>query len=42
MFQAILGVSEYLYRLREFELMHDGKFLLWFRKEAMAEEDRPQ
>ena len=25
MFQAILGVSEYLYRLRELELMHDGK-----------------
>ena len=25
MFQAILGVSEYLYRLKEFELMYDGK-----------------
>ena len=25
MFQAILGVSEYLYRLRELELMYDGK-----------------
>lgn len=25
MFQAILGISEYLYRLREFELMYDGK-----------------
>ena len=27
MFQAILGVSEYLYRLRELELMHDGKIV---------------
>ena len=36
MFQAILGVSEYLYRLRELELMHDGKFLLWFRKEQIG------
>ena len=25
MFQAILGVSEYLYRLKELELMYDGK-----------------
>ena len=25
MFQAILGISEYLYRLRELELMYDGK-----------------
>ena len=25
MFQAILGVSEYLYRLRELELMYEGK-----------------
>lgn len=36
MFQAILKVSEYLYRLRELELMHDGKFLLWFRKEQIG------
>lgn len=36
MFQAILGVSEYLYCLRELELMHDGKFLLWFRKEQIG------
>ncbi len=25
MFQALLGVSEYLYRLRELSLMYDGK-----------------
>ena len=25
MFQGILGISEYLYRLRELELMYDGK-----------------
>ena len=36
MFQAILGFSEYLYRLRKLELMHDGKFLLWFRKEQIG------
>ena len=36
MFQAILKVSEYLYRLRELELMHDEKFLLWFRKEQIG------
>ena len=43
MFQAILGVSEYLYRLREFELMHDGKFpIMVSGKSKLAEEDRPQ
>lgn len=34
MFQAILGVSEYLYRLRELELMYDGKIPLMVRERA--------
>lgn len=28
MFQGILGISEYLYRLRELKLMNDGKIPL--------------
>ena len=34
MFQAILGVSEYLYRLRELELMHDGKIPIMVQERA--------
>ena len=32
MFQAILGVSEYLYRLKELELMYDGKIPIMVRE----------
>lgn len=32
MFQAILGISEYLYRLRELELMYDGKIPIMVQK----------
>ena len=34
MFQAILGVSEYLYRLRKLELMHDGKIPIMVQERA--------
>lgn len=34
MFQAILAVSEYLYRLRELELMYDGKIPIMIRERA--------
>ena len=34
MFQGILGISEYLYRLRELELMHDGKIPLMVQERA--------
>ena len=34
MFQAILGISEYLYRLRELELMHDGKIPIMVQERA--------
>ena len=34
MFQAILAVSEYLYRLRELELMYDGKIPIMIREGA--------
>ena len=34
MFQALLGVSEYLYRLRELSLMYDGKIPLMVQERA--------
>lgn len=34
MFQGILGISEYLYRLRELALMHDGKIPLMVQEGA--------
>lgn len=34
MFQGILGISEYLYRLRELELMYDGKIPLMVQERA--------
>ena len=34
MFQGILGISEYLYRLRELALMHDGKIPLMVQERA--------
>jgi hypothetical protein len=34
MFQAILGVSKYLYRLRKLELMHDGKIPIMVQERA--------
>lgn len=33
MFQAILGISEYLYRLRELSLMYDGKIPIMFHRQ---------
>lgn len=34
MFQALLGVSEYLYRLRELSLMYDDKIPLMVQERA--------
>ena len=34
MFQGILGISEYLYRLRELALIYEGKILLMVRERA--------
>lgn len=34
MFQGILGISEYLYRLRELALMYDGKIPLMVQERA--------
>lgn len=35
MFQALLGISEYLYRLRELSLMYDGKIPLMVQESAI-------
>lgn len=34
LFQGILGISEYLYRLRELALMYDGKIPLMVQERA--------
>jgi len=33
MFQAVLGISEYLYRLRELELMYNGKIPIMYQEQ---------